>query len=246
MAPDYSLLGQTPEDQPTRLERFLRRVRPRPQEQRRLLRTSLEDWLVHLNSAGLEGSTWMGVTAFKNPLDAWIYQEIVHDTAPEVIVELGSAGGGSTLFLAHMLDLIGRSGQVVSVDASHEGFQPEHERIIKVTGTTGSSEVIERVRAITAGKRTMVIHDAGHRARIVLEDLRTYGPLVSPGCYLIVEDGISDWIAPQKIPGPHPGPGPYAALEAFLAENPPFDVDTTRERFRATNNPRGFLLRRDA
>lgn len=209
------------------------------------MQLSVEDWLLHLNLTALSGSTWMGVTAFKNPLDAWIYQEIIYETRPQTIIELGSAAGGSTLFLAHLLDLIGSDGQVISVDASREIFVAEHERIVTVTGTTGDPEVIARVGQLAEGKRTMAIHDASHLARIVLKDLQTYGEFVSPGCYFVVEDGISDWLSARKVPGDSPGPGPYTAVQKFLAEGPPFDLDRSRERFRVTNNPYGFLRRRE-
>jgi cephalosporin hydroxylase len=39
------------------------------------------------------------------------------------------------------------------------------------------------------------------------------------------------------------GPGPYEAVEAFLAENDQFVVDKSRERLMITSNPNGFLKR---
>jgi cephalosporin hydroxylase len=160
-------------------------------------------------------------------------------------VEIGSAYGGGTLLLAHLLDLIGNEGTVVSVDISRDAYRAEHQRIVTVTGSSADAEVIEQVRQACQGRRTMIIHDASHRAAQVLADLQTYAPLVTPGCYLIVEDGVTDVMPPRWI-GSYPGHGPYRALGAFLSDDPPFDVDSTRERFLATNNPRGFLRRRDA
>jgi cephalosporin hydroxylase len=135
-------------------------------------------------------------------------------------------------------------GVVVSVDVSRDVFQAEHHRIVTVTGSTAAPEVSEEVRFLCAGRRTMVIHEASHRAAQVYEDLRAYGPLVSPGCYLIVEDGVTD-VVPVRTIGSDPGPGPYRATMAFLDDGAPFDVDASRERFVATNNPRGFLRRRE-
>jgi cephalosporin hydroxylase len=197
-----------------------------------------------LNRELMASATWMGIPAAKNPLDAWIYQEIIHETGPEVIVELGSAYGGGTLLLAHLLDLLGGQGTIVSVDISRDAYRAEHPRIVTVTGSSADVEVTEQVRAACHGRRTMIIHDASHRAGQVLADLQTYAPLVTPGCYLIVEDGVTDVMPPRWI-GSYPGHGPYRALEAFLSGDPPFDVDRTRERFLATNNPCGFLRRRD-
>src|SRR5437870_1955675 len=65
-----------------------------------------------------ETMTWMGVPALKCPFDTWIYQEIIHRTRPQVIIETGSRYGGSALFMANMLDLVGGEGQVLSIDIS--------------------------------------------------------------------------------------------------------------------------------
>ncbi len=182
-------------------------------------------------------SHWMGVRALKNPLDAWIYQEILYEVRPQVVVELGSAYGGSTLFLCHILDLLGVEATVVSVDQQHSHFAAEHQRIEKVTGDTRSPEVIARVGELCDGKRTLLIHDASHVADVVLEDLRNYGPLVTPGSYMIVEDGVRDFLAGL--------PGPVAAIDQLLAESREFEIDQKRERYLFTYNPRGFLRRRD-
>jgi cephalosporin hydroxylase len=214
-----------------------------PGEYRARWRTRLGSWLIGLNRELMDNATWMGVPAAKNPLDAWVYQEIVYDTRPAAIVELGSAYGGGTLFLAHLLDILGGDGIVVSVDISRESWQAEHPRIVEVTGDSADLAVIGQVHAACAGRRTMVIHDASHRAGQVLEDLLAYGPLVSPGCYLVVEDGVTDVVTKRTL-GAEPGAGPFRAAEAYLKTGAPFDVDPLRERFLATNNPRGFLRRR--
>jgi cephalosporin hydroxylase len=213
------------------------RLRRIPQPYRDRYRMRGRDWLLHLYDEIMEReSHWMGVRALKNPLDAWVYQEILYEVRPQAVVELGSALGGGTLFLCHMLDLLDVEGSVISVDLQHSEFHAEHERIEKVTGNTNDPAVVERVHQLCQTKRTLVIHDASHVADDVLEDLRNYGPLVSPGSYLIVEDGVRDFLAGL--------PGPVAAIEQFLAESPDFEVDEGRERYLLTYNPRGFLRRR--
>ncbi len=230
---------------PSRVRWLLDRYGPRPQPYRGLWRRRLGAWLMDLNREAMDSATWMGIPAAKNPLDAWIYQEIIHETRPERIVELGSAYGGGTLMLAHFLDLLGGEGTVVSVDISREAYRADHPRIVSFTGSSTDPEVIELVRAACGRRRTMVIHDASHRAAQVLADLQAYAPMVTPGCFLIVEDGLVDVMPPRWI-GSYPGHGPYRAVEAFIASDPPFDIDRRRERFLATNNPCGFLRRRDA
>lgn len=207
------------------------RLRKRPYDER--LRMTGREWLLHLYDELIEkDSTWMGVRALKNPLDAWIYQEILHEVRPQTVVELGSAFGGGTLFLAHMLDLIG-AGRVVTVDHWHGEFRAEHPRITKVTGNT--QEVRDDVAALCDGT-TLVIHDASHEEDDVLADLLLYAPLVTPGSYLIVEDGARDLLSDET--------GPIAAVERFLSQADNFEVDRSRERFLLTYNPSGFLRRR--
>lgn len=221
----------------SRSRRDYRRRRFLPPEYRRRFRMSGEDWLASLYGQIVEQNAhWMGVRTLKNPLDVWIYQEILFEVRPEVVVELGSAFGGSTLFFCHMLDLLGDDGLVVAVDLSHAEFEAEHTRIVKVTGDTRDSEVVRRVHDLAAGRRTLIVHDASHEAAVVLDDLRNYGPLVSPGSYLIVEDGVRDFLAGL--------PGPVAAVEQFLRDGADFEIDEARERYLLTYNPRGFLRRR--
>ena len=81
--------------------------------------------------AGLERTwdlSWMGVTCLKNPLDMWMYQELLHCNRPDVLVECGTNKGGSALFFAHMFDLIGR-GRVISIDVRENPEKPRHPRI---------------------------------------------------------------------------------------------------------------------
>lgn len=210
-----------------------------PARYRRLLRQRVSDWLLEsYHPAVIQGSTWFGVPAMKSPLDAWIYQEILYEVRPQVVVELGNAIGGGALYLASLLDLLGDNGQVVCVDYAHGEFRAAHDRIVTVSGDTRSPEVLARVRELCAGRRTLVIHDADHRAERVLEDLRNYAPLVSPGSYMIVEDGIAD-LLPNGLPS-----GPLAAVAQFLEEAPELEVDRSRERFGVTYNPLGYLRRR--
>lgn len=219
-----------------------RAVRPMDREYRRRYRMTLRDWLIyHQREVVFDKSYWMGVPALKNPLDAWIYQEILHETRPEVVVEIGSAAGGGTLFLAQMLDLIGE-GVVVSVDIDRSHFDVTHDRIVTVTGRSDDEDVVARVAELCQGKRALVIHDADHSKEQVLIDLALYAPFVSMGGYLIVEDGIVDLFRPNDGMGTW-REGPLAASDLFVRQDPRFEIDRSRERYLMTYNPRGFLRR---
>ncbi|MGH2951074.1 MAG: CmcI family methyltransferase [Solirubrobacterales bacterium] len=222
-------------------------ARPLPPRYRRAMGMRVRDWLRDYLEEVEGQRRWMGVPALKNPLDAWVYQEIVCELRPQAVVELGSAYGGSTLFFCHLLDLLGIEGEVISVDFVHleserARFLAEHERIVKVGGDTRDPEVIEQVRARCAGRRTLIVHDASHIGSVVLEDLRNYSPLVTPGSYFIVEDGVADLIRPRR--GGPVNPGPMWAVRRFLRESDAFEVDLERERHLITYNPQGFLRRR--
>lgn len=76
---------------------------------------------------------WMGIPTEKCPLDLWVYQEILHEVRPDVVIETGTRWGGSALFLASMMDLLNR-GQVVTIDVNVPGDRPRHPRISYVLG----------------------------------------------------------------------------------------------------------------
>jgi cephalosporin hydroxylase len=180
---------------------------------------------------------WLGVSAQKCVFDLWIYQEILHELRPAVIIECGTANGGSALFLASVCDLLDH-GEVITVDISEEDRRPVHDRITYLAGSSTAPEVISSIEERVGGRTpVLVILDSNHERVHVLDELRLYSPLVSAGSYLIVED--------SNING-HPvlaefGPGPAEAMEQFLAESKEFNVDRTREKYFLTFNPGGYL-----
>jgi cephalosporin hydroxylase len=184
---------------------------------------------------------WRGVQVSKCPLDLWIYQEILHERRPDVVVETGTFFGGSAYFMASIFDLLG-GGRVITIDVKKRRPErlPQHARIDYRNGSSVDPEIVAGVReSIHDGERVMVVLDSNHRHHHVLAELRAYGPLVTEGDYLIVED--------TNVNG-HPitprfGPGPMEAVDDFLAECEEFEIDPTREKFYLTFNPRGYLRR---
>lgn len=182
-------------------------------------------------------TTWFGVRTQKCPLDLWIYQEIIYELRPDVIIETGTLNGGSALFLASLCDLL-KKGKVITIDISNKKARPRHPRIQYLLGSSISEGVVEGVSRMLHPKDiVMVILDSDHSKNHVLHELRTYSRFVTRGSYLIVED--------TNING-HPvypefGPGPMEAVEEFLKETNEFVVDSGRERLYLTFNPRGYL-----
>lgn len=202
---------------------------------------SVAELLPRMQNRIVSRSTWFGVRALKCPTDFWMYQEILFEQKPDVIVEIGTRFGGTTLALAHLCDLLGR-GRVIGIDLSHDGVPDivrRHSRIRLVDGD--ACALYGKVRnMVLEGERVLVIEDSSHTFDNTLAVLRTYSPLVPPGGYFIVEDSICHHGLSEG-----PKPGPYEAIDAFIAENSEFEIDRSREAFLLTWNPKGFLRRRD-
>ena len=191
---------------------------------------------------------WQGVETWKNPLDLFVYQEIIYRTKPDLIIETGTYKGGSALFMANMCD-IQNHGHVVTIDINHCDLT--HPRITKIVGDSLGAEVITRIASMLwdnqpsvsvpwgtpPNKRVMVILDSDHSYDHVRKELELYSPLVSDGCYLIVEDTNLNGHPVQ----PTFGSGPYEAMKDFLMTHKEFSVDQTAEKFVFTFNPHGYL-----
>jgi len=193
-------------------------------------------------SGALQHTYWLGIPILKSPLDAWIYQEIIWELRPDLIIESGTARGGSALFFSSMCDLVG-NGHVVSIDIE-AGSDVHHPRLTLLQGDSTSPAIISKVAELASGTtRRMVVLDSDHSAAHVRRELNAYRDFVSPGSYLVVED--------TNVNGhpvmPEHGPGPFEAVADFLNDNPDFTVDHSREqKFLMTYFPNGYLKRRSS
>lgn len=183
---------------------------------------------------------WQGVPLLQNPLDMWIKQEIIWETAPDLIIETGSAMGGSALFYVAVAPKI----RVLSID-TQEKFAPgvRHPRITFWKGGSTDPGIIRKVRTAAKGLRVMVILDSDHAEEHVLKEMELYAGLVSPGCYMIVED--TNLGGNPVINTCVPGRGPMGAVERFMGKDDRFEIDKGREKFYMTFYPNGWLRRKD-
>jgi cephalosporin hydroxylase len=171
-----------------------------------------------------------------------MYQELICDLRPDLIVETGTFEGASAFYFATLLDLLG-DGEIITIDITEQPGRPVHPRITYVAGSSTDDDVVAMVRARGRHKPTvMVILDSDHTAPHVRRELELYSPLVTPGSYLVVED--------TNVNG-HPvfpefGPGPMEAVVDFLAATDEFEVDQDMERHLVSFNPNGWLRRRSA
>ena len=200
----------------------------------------LREVLTIIQNRIIKKTSYYGVPTRKNPLDTWVYQEIIWMMKPDVIIEIGTMYGGSTLALAHMLDILGH-GKILGLDISHKKVADsvrQHPRITLIEGDACKN--FQQVKnLISPEHKILVIEDSSHTYENTLNVLRTYSVLTSPGNYFIVEDSICHH---GLCVGPNPGP--YEAIETFINENSNFEIDRSMESFFITWNPKGYLKRK--
>ncbi len=199
--------------------------------------------------------TWLGRPIIQYPQDLVALQEIIWSRRPRLIIETGIAHGGSVIFSASMLELAGiPDGLVLGLDIDIRAHNrplienhPLARRLRLWEGDSRSPEAARLARELAGrGGPVMVILDSNHTHEHVLAEMRLYGPLVTPGGYMVVFDGlIEDFpeaVAPNRSWGP--GDNPLTAVRAFLAETPDFQVDREIEaKLQITAAPSGYLRR---
>lgn len=197
---------------------------------------------------------WMGRPIIQYPQDIMAMQEIFWNVKPDLIIETGVAHGGSIIFSASMLELIGGDGQVIGIDIDvreHNRSKIEdhsmYERITLIEGSSVSKEVHEKVQKLARGKKKiLVILDSNHTHDHVLEELNLYGSMVSKNSYLIVLDTFVEDM-PKGFFKDRPwdvGNNPKTAVKQFLNEHPDFSVDQSIEdKLMITVAPQGYLKR---
>jgi len=201
--------------------------------------------------------TWMGVPIIQLPADIMATQEVIWATKPDVIIETGVARGGSVLFMASLLEVIGK-GKVIGVDIDIRAHNrdsiethPMSKRVTLIEGGSVDAAVLDKVRAeIPEGARVMVVLDSDHSRDHVLAECRAYGDMVTPGCYMVVADTavghMDESIAPKKRS--HlwfKGNEPLSALNDYLAETDRFEVDAALNgKLVLSSSPGGYIRRK--
>ena len=195
--------------------------------------------------------SWLGRPAIQFPQDLVALQEIIWRTRPEVIVETGIAHGGSLVFSASMLSLLGGEREAIGIDvdirAHNRAAIEAHPLASGITMFEGSSSdpaLAARVRERVAGRTAMVVLDSNHTAAHVAAELALYAPLVRAGFYLVVMDTVVEFAESGSIVDRPWGPGnsPMTAVDAFLAGEARFVVDEEYDaKLLFSVAPRGYL-----
>ena len=196
---------------------------------------------------------WMGRPIIQLPQDIVAMQEIIWEVKPDLIIETGIAHGGSLIFSASMLELIGEDGRVVGVDIdirkpNLEAIlrHPMANRITMIEGSSVDDAIAEKVRAHAKNrKRVLVCLDSNHTHEHVLRELELYAPLVTKGSYCVVFDTIvEDAPAGNRERPWGKGNNPKTAVHEYLKTTDLFEIDKRIEnKLVLTVCPDGYLKR---
>lgn len=236
------------------------------------LRTASHQWSEASNRHNYTYNfTWMSRPIIQYPQDIVGMQEIIWETRPDLIIETGIAHGGSLIFSASMLALLDMSEaieagtnfnpaksnrKVVGVDIdirSHNRVaieaHPMASRITMLQGSSIAPEIIAQVREIASRyARVLVCLDSMHSHAHVMEELKAYAPLTTPGSYCVVFDTLIEDM-PEDTFSCRPwgkGDNPKTAVWEFLKTNQDFAIDKAlADKLLITVAPDGFLKRLD-
>lgn len=190
---------------------------------------------------GHHAVTYRGVPYLKCPFDYVIYQMIMNEVKPDLVIEIGTNEGGGALYIADLMDKIGH-GEIHTIDLEFKAqsdLVKSHPRIKRFRGGYQEYDV-SPVKA--QYRKILVIDDGSHSYGDVLASLKKFGGLVSPGSYFIVEDGILDELGYQGYDG-----GPIRAIQEYLDLDDSYDLDRKWCDFfgkNATFNVVGYLRKK--
>ena len=218
------------------------------------LKKAANDFNVESNKAQYSYNfSWMGRPIIQYPQDMIAMQEIIWQIKPDLIIETGIAHGGSLIYYASLLELIGK-GEVLGVDIdirAHNRTEiekhPMFKRITMLEGSSVSQTIIDQVKTIANGKETVLVSlDSNHTHEHVLQELEIYAPFVSKNSYLVAFDTIVQDLPDNYMPGRpwKQGNNPKTAVWEFLKSHPEFEVDRNIDnKLLISVGPEGYLKR---
>jgi cephalosporin hydroxylase len=205
------------------------------------------------------GFSWLGRPIIQLPDDMLRIQEAIWQVQPDVILETGIAHGGSLIFYASLMELIGK-GRVIGLDIDIRAHNraaieahPMKKRITMIEGSSVAPEVVAQVKAlIKPTDKVMLILDSNHSRDHVAAELAAYADLVTPGSYILSQDGVMQLVAGSpRAPAEWATDNPITAVNAFLAARPDFELshpprpfDETLQTPECSHHPIGWLRRK--
>jgi cephalosporin hydroxylase len=186
------------------------------------------------------------------PTDLILMQELITELRPRVIVETGLYLGGTAVYYASLLELLGIDGRVISIDIQ---IHPEarrnleasrfRERICLIEGDSKSHAVHSELERQLAGEsQVLVCLDSDHSYAHSLGELRAFSRHIPVGGYLVLFDTICEDLSDTpKGDAAWRQDSPMRALREFLEQNPSFASDPRFDKYLVSFAPRGFLKR---
>jgi cephalosporin hydroxylase len=215
-----------------------------------------EDSLAWLSHASVHkysyNFSWMGRPIIQFPQDILAMQEIIWRVKPQLIIETGVAHGGSLVFYASMLELLGGDGAVLGIDIDIRPHNrsaiekhPMFQRIKMLEGSSIDKHILAQAYAFARNKSPVLVGlDSMHTHSHVLAELNAYSPLVTRGSYLVVFDTVVEDM-PEGMFADRPwgkGDNPKTAVWEFLKSNDRFEADEEIEnKLLITVAPNGYL-----
>lgn len=196
--------------------------------------------------------SWMGRPIIQYPQDMIAMQELIWDIQPDLIIETGVAHGGSLIYYASLMELIGK-GEIVGIDIdirkhNREAIEshPMFKRITLLEGSSLSEEIVKQVAAIAKDKKTIMVSlDSNHTHEHVLEELKLYAPYTTVGSYCVVFDTIVEDMPEAMYDRPWDvGNNPKTAVWEYLKENDSFEINKQIDnKLLISVAPDGYLKR---
>jgi len=195
--------------------------------------------------------TWLGLPIIQFPQDIIALQELIWKIKPDLIIETGIAHGGSLIFSASLLELLGE-GEVLGIDIdirkhNKKAIQehPLYKRIKMLEGSSINKTIIKKVYKIAKGKkRILVILDSNHTQEHVFQELNAYSSLIKKGSYIVVLDTIIEDMPKDFVKNRQwsKGNNPKTAIHKFLKTNDRFKIDhNIHNKLLITVAPSGYL-----
>jgi cephalosporin hydroxylase len=195
--------------------------------------------------------TWMGRPIIQFGSDMIMLQQLIWEYKPDIFIETGIAHGGSLIYTASILELIG-NGKVIGIDVEIREHNrvaieahPMYKRISMIEGSSIDDSTIEALeKQLEPGKKVIVMLDSNHSTNHVLREMELYSKYIPVGSYLIVQDGAQKWVADMpRGKAEWIDDNPLTAIDMFLKSNSDFVVDESWTRLGITSSPGGYLKR---
>jgi len=152
--------------------------------------------------------SYFGTQIFQVPTDIYLYQKLIWEVKPTLIIETGVAKGGSILAIASFMFLAEQNEDFRTTESSPKDWlvvgvdknvlKEEREMLDKwsfggntvlIEGSSTEDAVLDRVKFLSQDhERILVFLDSDHSESHVARELECYSDLVSIGSYIVIFD----------------------------------------------------------